>query len=310
LSARRAHASGRAEKALTEESGRGGERTTDVGRVRVGCQGWNYEDWVTPQAGARAVFYPRGTRAEHMLELYARAFSTVEVDSTFYAQPSDSTFDAWKRRTPEGFTFALKLPREITHECGLRGERAAEVLEAFCRGARRLGEKLAAVLVQLPPQFEATRENLAALAEFLPALPQDIRFALELRDPFWFEEEMLAPLAGRAQVSLALVEGPWAARERVWRAAAPLLETNDFAYLRWMGERDLARFDEVARPRDANLARWAAAIERLRERVPRVFAYFSNFYEGHAPASANKLKRLLGEETVEPEDLENQPSLF
>ena len=53
-----------------------------------------------------------------------------------------------------------------------------------------------------------------------------------------------------------------------------------------------------------------AAVERLRERGNAVFAYFSNFYEGHAPASANKLKRLLGQATVGPDDLENQPSLF
>ena len=285
-------------------------RATARGRVRVGCQGWNYEDWVTPHAAARAVFYPRGTRADRMLETYARAFDTVEVDSTFYAAPRDATFDAWGRRTPAGFTFALKLPREITHECGLRGERAARALEAFCRGARRLREKLAAVLVQMPPQFEATRENRAALEDFLAALPRDMRFAVELRDPFWFEEDMLAPLARHAHVSPALVEGPWAARERVWRAAAPLLQAADFAYLRWMGARDLTRFDEVARARDANLERWAAAVERLGERGAAVFAYFSNFYEGHAPASANKLKRLLGLPAVGPEDLEDQPSLF
>ena len=279
-------------------------------RVQVGCQGWNYDDWVTPAAAARAVFYPRGTRAEHMLEAYARAFDTVEVDSTFYAAPADSTYDAWARRTPPGFTFALKLPQKITHEESLRGEAAAMALAEFCRGARRLKEKLAAVLVQLPPQFEATRENLRALSEFVPLLPEDIRFAFEFRDPFWFEEELLVPLSLRRNVSLALVEGPWATRERVWRAAATLLETTDLAYVRWMGARDLTRFDEVVRPRDLNLDRWAAAVERLRARLPYVYAYFSNYYEGHAPASANKLKRLLGEAVVTPEDLEDQPSLF
>src|SRR5687768_2643010 len=137
-------------------------------RVRVGCQGWNYDDWVTPPASARPVFYPRGTRAEHMLDVYARAFDTVEVDSTFYAAPSDTTYQTWAARTPGGFTFALKLPREITHEQALGGARAARALEEFCRGARLLGPKLAAVLVQLPPQFEATRESLRALSEFLP----------------------------------------------------------------------------------------------------------------------------------------------
>jgi uncharacterized protein YecE (DUF72 family) len=278
--------------------------------VQVGCQGWNYEDWVTPPAAARPIFYPQGTRAEHMLDAYARAFDTVEVDSTFYAAPSDSTYDTWARRVPEGFTFALKLPQKITHEESLRGDVAAVALEEFCRGARRLKEKLAAVLIQLPPQFEATRDNLRALSEFLPLLPTDIRFAVEFRDPFWFEEELLVPLSLQRHVSLALVEGPWVTRERVWRAAAPLLDTSDFAYVRWMGARDLTSFDEVVRPRDLNLDKWAAAIERLRERVSYVCAYFSNFYEGHAPASANKLKRLLGEPTVGPEDLENQPSLF
>ncbi|MFL6256546.1 MAG: DUF72 domain-containing protein [Pyrinomonadaceae bacterium] len=279
-------------------------------RVQVGCQGWNYEDWVTPPAAARPVFYPNGTRAEHMLDAYARAFDTVEVDSTFYAAPTDSTYDAWARRTPPGFTFALKLPQKITHEESLRGSAAADALEEFCRGARRLREKLAAVLIQLPPQFEATRENLRALSEFLPLLPTDIRFAVELRDPFWFEEELLVPLSLQRNVSLALIEAPWVTRERVWRAAATLLDTSDFAYVRWMGARDLTRFDEVVRPRDLNLDKWAAAIERLRERVPYVCAYFSNFYEGHAPASANKLKRLLGEEVVGPDELEDQPSLF
>ena len=279
-------------------------------RVQVGCQGWNYDDWVTPPAAARPVFYPGGTRAEHMLDAYARAFDTVEVDSTFYAAPSDSTYDAWARRVPEGFTFALKLPQKITHEESLRGPAAAAALAEFCRGARRLKGKLAAVLVQLPPQFEATRDNLRALSDFLPLLPPDIRFAVEFRDPFWFEEELLVPLSLHGHVSLALVEGPWVTRERVWRAAAALLDTSEFVYVRWMGARDLTRFDEVVRPRDAGLDRWAAAVERLRERGRAVYAYFSNFYEGHAPASANALKRLLGQPVVPPADLENQQSLF
>lgn len=279
-------------------------------RVQVGCQGWNYDDWVTPPASARPVFYPRGTRAEHMLDTYARAFDTVEVDSTFYAAPADSTYDGWAKRTPDGFTFALKLPREITHEHSLRGAAAERALADFCRGARRLGPKLAAVLVQLPPQFEATRENLRALSEFLPLLPDDLRFAVEFRDPFWFEDELLVPLSLRRNVTLALVEGPWVTRERVWRAAAALLDASDFAYVRWMGARDLTRFDVEQRSRDANLDRWAAAVERLAERVPYVCAYFSNFYEGHAPASANKLKRLLGDPVVGPEELDDQPSLF
>jgi len=294
-----------------EGAGGGGRAQARPGpAVRVGCQGWNYEDWVTPPASPSPVFYPRGTRAAEMLTAYARAFDTVEVDSTFYAVPSEGAVEGWRRRTPDGFTFSLKLPQEITHEHALRGAEARRVLAEFCARARLLGDKLGAVLVQLPPQFEATPDNARALREFLPALPADIRFAVEFRDTFWFEEEMLEPLTRHEQVSLALVEGRWAARERVWRAAAAILRPTDFAYLRWMGERDLEAFDRVVRPRDRNLELWAAAAERLSRRVGAVFAYFSNFYEGHAPESANKLKRLLGQETVGAAELEDQPSLF
>src|SRR5918911_4481542 len=263
--------------------------------AHVGCQGWNYDDWVTPPAAA-PVFYPHSTRAAEMLELYARAFETVEVDSTFYAVPADATIDQWARRTPPGFTFALKLPQAITHEAGLRAG-CDDILTRFCAAARRLGDKLGPVLVQLPPQFEATAENVAALENFLPRLPRDVRFAVEFRHGGWAREET-AELLARHGVAAALVEGQWLARRALWQmfAAAPA----PFAYVRWMGARDITRFDQVVRPREQNLALWREAITRLRGRGTDVFAYFSNYYEGHAPASANKLKQLLGQEAVAP----------
>ena len=255
--------------------------------------------------GAR-VFYPRGTRPNGMLEVYARAFETVEVDSTFYAIPPLSTFENWARRTPPGFTFSLKLPQEITHERGL-GSGSAELLAEFADRARSLGEKLACVLIQLPPQFELTVETGRALRNFLPRLPRDLRFSIEFRSASWLRQSVLDFLAEHA-VAPALVEGQWIAPEDNWQLAEQL--AGCFAYVRWMGARNLTRFDTVQRPQDENLSAWAKIISRLAERAPRVYAYFSNFYEGHAPASANKLKRLLGQPAVEATDLEDQPSLF
>ena len=278
--------------------------------VRVGCQGWNYDDWVTPAAGAEPVFYPRGTRAAGMLEVYARAFDTVEVDSTFYAVPPAPSVEGWRKKTPDGFTFSLKLPQEVTHEASLRGARAARVTEEFCERARLLGDKLAVVLVQLPPQFAAAPETWRALREFLPLLPRDVRFAFEFRDPFWLVEETVELLARYPNATLALVEGQWVSRERAWGAAEALAGRTDFAYVRWMGARDVTRFDLVQRPQDENLRAWADFIRRTRPRDGETYAYFSNFYEGHAPASANKLKRMLGQNATSPEELESQPSLF
>ena len=81
--------------------------------ILIGTQGWNYAAWVGP-------FYPPGTRAAEFLPTYAKAFSVVEVDSTFYAVPDIRAVRAWTERTPRDFTFALKMPREVTHELRLR----------------------------------------------------------------------------------------------------------------------------------------------------------------------------------------------
>jgi uncharacterized protein YecE (DUF72 family) len=276
------------------------------GCVKVGCQGWNYDDWVTGAAGGAGIFYPQGTRAAGMLELYARAFETVEVDSTFYAIPSVSTVEGWAARTSPGFTLSLKLPQEITHQWALRSG-SAPLVEEFCERVRRLGNKLASVLIQLPPQFDVTPENASALHEFLSQLPRDIRFSVEFRSRGWIKRSVADVLA-RYNVALALVEGQWVERSEVWQIAEH--PTVNFAYVRWMGTRDLARFDQVQRERDENLRAWSRVITDLCERTPTVYAYFSNFYEGHAPASANKLKRLLGQPIVQAADLEDQPSLF
>jgi uncharacterized protein YecE (DUF72 family) len=274
--------------------------------VKVGCQGWNYDDWVTGAGGGEGVFYPQGTRAAGMLEIYVRAFETVEVDSTFYAIPAMATVEGWAARTPPNFTFSLKLPQEITHQRALRSGSAA-LTEEFCERARVLGSKLGCVLIQLPPQFELTPENAEALREFLTVLPRDVRFSVEFRSAEWMKESVAEMLA-KHNVATALVEGPWVERDEVWRMAEH--GTVDFAYVRWMGARDLKRFDQVQRTRDENLRTWHRLITELCERTPTVYAYFSNFYEGHAPASANKLKEMLGQPITGAADLEDQPSLF
>ena len=270
---------------------------------KIGCQGWNYDDWVT-KAGSESVFYPRGTRSDAMLELYAKIFDTIEVDSTFYAIPQGATMENWYRKTPENFTFSLKLPQEITHNLALR-KQSCLILDEFCERILLLKEKLASVLIQLPPQFEASKENARNLREFLAHLPKEIRFAIEFRDRQWLIDWTFEELAN-SKVALCLVEGSWIPRELIFQAIGK--PTADFAYIRFMGKRDLQNFDKIYRPQDTNLQMWEEEIEKIKAKD--IFIYFSNFYEGHAPASVNKLKELLGQKIIKSETLENQGSLF
>ena len=269
----------------------------------IGCQGWNYDDWIT-KAGGETVFYPRGTKSNEMLEIYAKMFDTIEVDSTFYAIPPASNIENWYKKTPENFTFSLKLPQEITHEYILR-EPSFPALNEFCERIALLKEKLGVVLVQLPPNFDASKENAQALREFLAELPKNIRFAVEFRNREWMIDWTFEELK-KHNAALCLVEGNWIPREMMFEAIEKT--TADFAYIRFMGERDLVRFDKVYREGDANLQMWKKEIEKIKAKD--IFVYFSNYYEGHAPESVNKLKRLLGQEIIEPESVEVQSSLF
>jgi uncharacterized protein YecE (DUF72 family) len=264
--------------------------------IRIGTQGWNYDAW-------RGPFYPRDARAEDFLELYARVFDTVEVDSTFYAPPTENAVRGWVRRTPEDFTFSLKLPRRITHENRLRNSR--EDLEAFVARARLLGRKLACVLVQLPPDFSP--RQFGALEEFLPLLPGDVRFAVELRDPAWMVPETL-DLLREFDTALALVDGEWVPRAVTLDLASR--PTAPFAYVRWLGPRSLTDYTRIQIDRERELARWARAFEAIAGSAEMVVGYFNNHFQGHSPASANRFKELIGQQPIDPGTLVKQPSLF
>ena len=270
---------------------------TGKGRVLLGTQGWNYPDWVGP-------FYPAGTRPRDFLRLYARAFRTVEVDSTFYAIPSASTVKGWVERTPPGFVFSLKLPREITHERRLVG--CAELLEEFVERARELGDRLGPLLVQLGPDFSP--EERPALERFLDLLPTDLRFAVEFRQRGWVTEQVHDLLADH-RVAMTLADGRWT--PRAWALSLARRPTADFVYLRWIGENpELSDYSTVRIDRDAEVAEWRDALLELVSRDLLVYGYFNNHFSGHSPATARALLRHLGETPLAPEEMGDQISLL
>lgn len=265
--------------------------------IRIGTQGWNYDAWVGP-------FFPTGTRPVDYLSVYARAFDTVEVDSTFYAIPAARSVRGWYERTPAGFVFALKMPQEITHERRLRD--ADDLTELFYDRARELGAKLGPVLIQLGPDFAPV--ELPALAKFLPRLPSDIRFAVEFRQRGWISDGVLALLAEHG-VALALSDGRWIPRKQMLALAAR--PTAPFVYVRWMGpNRDIVDYSRIQVDRTRELEAWAGVLWPLVQKTVSVYGYVNNHFAGHSPQSARELQRLLGRPAVDPAMLGEQMSLF
>jgi uncharacterized protein YecE (DUF72 family) len=269
----------------------------------VGCQSWGYDDWIT-RPGGEFVFYPRGTKRDEMLTWYSRVFDTIEVDSTVYGLPPVSNFESWYAKTPPGFLFSLKLPREITHERFL-DDTSLPILDEFLRRAAAFKEKLGILLIQLPAKFDNAVENGQNLRKFLSYLPSEFRFAIEFRNPEWLIEWTFEELE-KNRVTLALVEGPWVPRQTMFDAIDRVVK--EFAYVRLMAQRDLKKFDRVYRDRTAIIELWIDNLRRLNS--SEFFIYCDNYLEGNGPATAWKVQRAIGLPTIDPAELEDQPSLF
>ena len=242
-------------------------------RFRVGTSGWSYKDWVGP-------FYPEGCRQGEYLDRYAEVFDQVEVDSTFYRVPSLNTVDGWKRRTPDHFRFALKVPGEVTH--GTRNQRPTvdkvlldeeNTLDSFLEAVARLGDKAAVLLFQFPyfrvKEFDA-EDFTERLANTLARVPDSFRYAAEIRNKTWLTPAYLE-LLRRHRVAAVLVDHPYMPppREQVEIG----MVTTDFTYLRLLGDRYgiekiTKKWGEVVVEKDRHLASWARGAGRHR-RAPR-----------------------------------------
>ena len=265
----------------------------DSPRIHLGTQGWSYPDWI-------GSFYPPGARQEHYLPFYASVFDTVELDTTFYHPPRPSVVRSWERHTPEGFRFAAKLPRAITHEAGLSG--VEEAVDSFARTLEPLGEKLGPLLAQLPAEFVRDPHNARSLEQFLAGAPRQVRIAVEFRHASWHGPETMETLANH-RAAFAWTE---------WRELPRLTDvTSEFLYLRWLGDRrEIASYDRVVIDRTNEFNAWEADLRRALPRVREVFGYFNNHWAGHSPASANAMKRRLGLVPIEPAARWAQRELF
>ncbi len=258
------------------------------GHLRVGTCGYSYTEW------CEAGFYPRGTRAAHMLSLYAERFSVTELNHTWYQMPRPEAIERQRQRVPADFLFAVKLTRSLTHDVDPLSwpDQAA----AFRDGIAPLlqARQLAAVLVQLPNRFDRSpecRRHLAALLDALAGLP----LAVEFRNSSWATQRVYDELQ-RRQVTLVSVDAP------PLRGLFPPLEVvthPDLLYLRLHGRNSRGwnagskdkQFDyDYA---DSELQQWVQRLQRMVSRARRGLIFFNNHVAAQAPRNAQSLMRLL-----------------
>jgi uncharacterized protein YecE (DUF72 family) len=219
-----------------------------------------------------------GLPQRRWLEHYATLFDTVEVNSTFYRLPGIEAVRGWVEQSPDGFRFAVKMSRYLTHIRRLGGLETGIPLfyERIVPLAR--SPKLGPVLWQLPPTFKRDDERLATT---LAALPGG-RHAFEFRHPTWYAEEVYALLESHS-AALVIPDSPrYPFRE--------LVLTADWTFV---------RLHHGTRGRNGNyseteLREWAERIDGWRAAGTDVYAYFNNDWEGYAVRNGLRLRALLG----------------
>ena len=232
-------------------------------QVFVGTSGYSYKEW-------KGSFYPEDIKPPDMLGYYSRQLRSVEINNTFYRMPKREVLEGWAAKVPDGFRFAIKASRRITHMKRLKD--CGEELDFLLGNLEVMKGKLGPVLFQLPPYL---KKDLDRLQRFLELLPKGLRAAFEFRSATWYDDEVFEALRSAGSALVIADTGD--------DKDAPLEATADFGYLR------LRRPDYPKR----SLTAWAKKIAR--QPWSDAWVFFKHEDEGAGPRMAKRFEDLLEE---------------
>jgi len=248
--------------------------------IRIGTSGWYYDHW-------RERFYPAGLAKNDWFEHYARHFNTVEVNNTFYHLPKPQTLTRWRGLAPEGFLYAVKANRYITHIKRLKD--TAEEVKRFFDVVGLLKENLGPILYQLPPSLH---KDLDLLETFLQLLDNVILngaqrseesllrrpdSVFEFRHESWYCADTYE-LLRRFNAAFCIHDMPG--------KESPREVTGDVVYIRFHGT--AGRYS--GNYTDKMLADWANWLKKQTKNARAICAYFNNDADAHAINNAKQLR--------------------
>ncbi len=253
--------------------------------IFIGTSGFSYDDWVGP-------YYPESVKKPDWLSFYAREFSTVEINSSYYGIPSVFSLERMAQKTPAGFCFTLKAHQDMTH----KREDNEQVFAQFVAALKPLieADKFGCVLAQFPSSFHNTPDARAYL-EMVRERLGDLPVVVEVRNRDWLTDETFA-LLRRLRFGFCCVDEP-----RLPSLMPPVaVATSDIAYVRfhgrnarkwWNHKEAWERYDYTYKPDE--LQEWAPKLRELAAASDRLFVFANNHYRGQAIDTARQLKLLL-----------------
>ena len=237
-----------------------------AGQIYIGTSGWNYDHW-------QGRLYPEDLPQDQWFDHYAQHFATVEINNTFYQQPTNATLDQWRKQAPTGFLYAVKANRYITHIKRLKEPK--KPLKRLFTNFRRLKKHLGPILYQLPPHWNV---NLERLKHFVEELPSKLSHVMEFRNRDWLCEQTYELLP---EHSVGLCVNYMLRRH-------PRRLTGPITYVRFHGSGK--KYGGKYRKR--RLEAWVDWIAEIVDDCD-VFVYFNNDDDAHAVDDAQRLKEMI-----------------
>ncbi len=253
--------------------------------LRIGTSGYSFSHWI-------GTAYPEGTRPSDMLKTYAKDFDAVEINFTYYRDPTPGMFEGMLRKVHADFEFVVKAPKGMTHE----REKMAAVAPSFVGSLKPLIDagQLGGVILQFPQAFhlnDSALDHLEKVADVF--VPNDIKTSIEFRHNSW-NQDRVYELLEKLRLGFVNVDLP-----QISALPAPTnIMTNDVAYYRLHGRNKAMwynpptgshRYDYLYN--DEELEEWAQRIEGSLEAAKKVYVFTNNCHKGSSFVNGLRLKQ-------------------
>lgn len=261
------------------------KRSDQKTKVYVGCAKWGRKDWV-------GKIYPKGTKEADFLSHYARHFSCIELNATFYRMPTESQTTGWRSKVGKDFQFCPKFTDQITHIRRLKD--VQQLTDRFLEGIAGFGENLGPVFLMPHPGMGP--KTLDTLEAFVQALPSDIRLFVELRHTEWFADpeafEKVFGMLEKHQAGVIITDASGR------RDCVHMRLTTPEAFIRFVGNglhpTDYTRIDD-----------WVKRIKKwMGEGIDKIYFFMHQHEELHSPELCKyligQLNKHCGTEIPEP----------
>ena len=237
--------------------------TESPSQIYIGCAKWGRKDWV-------GKIYPKGTKDADFLRIYAKQFSTIELNATYYRMPNRAQVLHWKDMVGADFRFCPKFTDVISHHKQLKD--SINETNAFLLAIDAFAENLGPAFLLLPPHFKP--DSFSVLENYVRSLPTDFSYHIEFRHIDWYKPEMLERVLDLFEANNT---GSIITDTSGRRDCAHMQLTNHTAFVRFVGN--------SLHPTD--YSRVDAWIQRLKywidNKLPKIYFFMHQHEELHSP---------------------------